>query len=166
MTKHKTGTRKESQTQTPSDVSMKTKTPFTGGCLCGAVRYECTAETVQMLECHCADCQHFTGGAGMSGVIVPTKAVFVVKGAPRFYSAPSSAGGNIHRGFCSDCGSPVLAKFDRAPHVYGIPAGSLDDPSWFQPQVYMWTSDAQPWHQMDPAVPKYPEYPPFTTNPK
>jgi hypothetical protein len=43
---------------------------------------------------------------------------------------------------------------------FGINAGSLDDPSWFRPQMQIFTSEAQPWDQMDPALPKYEKYPP------
>ena len=44
--------------------------------------------------------------------------------------------------------------------IVGINAGSLDDPSWFQPQYDIFTSDAQSWDQMDSAIPKYEKYPP------
>jgi len=45
----------------------------------------------------------------------------------------------------------------------GILAGSLDDPSWFHPQMDIFVSDAQPWDQMDPAIPKFEQYPPTPT---
>ena len=35
---------------------------FTGGCVCGAIRYECDAEPIMMFKCHCRDCQHVSGG--------------------------------------------------------------------------------------------------------
>jgi len=41
-----------------------------------------------------------------------------------------------------------------------IRTASLDDPSWFNPQVDVWTSDAHPWDQMNPALPKFEKYPP------
>jgi len=133
--------------------------PFTGGCACGAVRYECSAEPIRMLQCHCRDCQRSSGGAGVSAVVVPAGALKVVKGTPRYYATSSARGGSIHRGFCTDCGSPVLAKFDAAPELMGIRAGSLDDPGWFHPSLDMWTSDAQPWDFMNPDLPKFAEYP-------
>jgi hypothetical protein len=39
----------------------------------------------------------------------------------------------------------------------GIRAGSLDDPSWFEPTADVWTASAQPWDVMDPRVPKFPK---------
>ena len=42
----------------------------------------------------------------------------------------------------------------------GVLAASLDDPSWFQPEMDVFVSEAQPWDQMDPAIPKFGQYPP------
>ncbi len=36
---------------------------FQGGCVCGAVRYECSGEPIATFNCHCRDCQHLSGGA-------------------------------------------------------------------------------------------------------
>ena len=48
------------------------------------------------------------------------------------------------------------------PQFVGILASTLDDPSWFRPQMDIFVSDAQPWDQMDPAIPKFAQYPPPT----
>jgi hypothetical protein len=114
-----------------------------------------------MINCHCRDCQRSSGGPFVSAVIVPMEALKLLQGSPRYYASSSEAGGSIQRGFCTECGSPLLAKFDAAPHLIGIRTASLDDPSWFKPEADMWTSDAQPWDHMDPAVPKFEKYPPF-----
>jgi hypothetical protein len=68
-------------------------------------------------------------------------------------------GGKTHRGFCPQCGSPIQAASDSAPHLVAIRTASLDDPGWFNPQVEVWTSDAQPWDQMNPASPNFEKYP-------
>jgi len=52
-----------------------------------------------------------------------------------------------------------LVKTDPNPHVVAIRTASLDDPSWFNLQMDVWTSDAHPWDQMNPALPKYERYP-------
>ena len=48
------------------------------------------------------------------------------------------------RGFCPDCGSPIQVKTDSEPQIVAIRTASLDDPSWFTPQMDAWTSDAHP----------------------
>jgi hypothetical protein len=55
-------------------------------------------------------------------------------------------------------------EFDERPTGFvGVTAGSLDDSSWFQPQMDIFVSDGQPWDQMDPAIPKFEQYPPQPT---
>jgi hypothetical protein len=137
------------------------KIPFNGGCACGAIRYECSVEPVRMVQCHCRDCQRFTGSAFVAAAIVPMDALKLSQGTPRYYRTSSSRGANfyVHRGFCAECGSPVVTKFDSGPHLIGIHAASLDDPGWFRPVFNMWTSDAQPWDCMDTSLPKFERYP-------
>src|SRR5436309_12512765 len=90
-------------------------TPFSGGCACGAVRYESTAEPVMMLHCHCRGCQRSSRGPFSSIVIVPKEAFKLLQGSLRFHASPSHAAGKTHRGFCPDCGSPIVAKPDSGP---------------------------------------------------
>ncbi|MFO1498676.1 MAG: GFA family protein [Verrucomicrobiota bacterium] len=136
--------------------------PFTGGCVCGAIRYECSAEPILTFKCHCRDCQQVTGGGFVAGLLVAAAAFRLTKGQLRYHFTPSAAGGRHKRGFCADCGSRLTgAESDlRATGFVGVTVGSLDDPSWFRPQMDLFVADAQPWDQMDPAIPKYPLYPP------
>ena len=133
--------------------------PFFGGCACGAIRYQSTAEPVMMLHCHCRDCQQSSGGPFSSFVIVPKEAFKLIQGALRFHASPSEAGGLNHRGFCPDCGSPIQSSPDSVPDLVAIRAASLDDPGWFNPQAEVWTSDAQPWDHINPALPQFEKYP-------
>lgn len=138
------------------------KAPFSGGCTCGAIRYECAAEPVAMIKCHCRYCQRATGGAFAPAVLVPTDSFKLTRGTPRYYLTPSAAGGRHQRGFCADCGSRLTGgeNPDRQTGVVGVNAGSLDDPGAFLPEMDIWVSDAQPWDHMDPKLPKFETYPP------
>lgn len=133
--------------------------PFSGGCACGAVRYECTAEPVLMLHCHCRDCQRSSGGPFSSFVVVPAGAFRLVQGSLRFHASPSEMGGETHRGFCPECGSPIQVRPDAIPHIVAIRTASLDEPAGFEPQMDVWTSDAHSWHPMNPALSKFEKYP-------
>ena len=132
---------------------------FSGGCGCGAIRYESTAEPVLMLHCHFRDFQRSSGGPFSSFVILPTEALKLLQGALRFYDSPSQAGGKTHRGFCPECGAPIQVMTDSQPQIVAIRTASLDDPSWFNPQMDVWISDAHSWDQMNPALPKFEKYP-------
>jgi hypothetical protein len=136
------------------------KIPFTGGCACGAIRYECTAKPTVMVKCHCRDCQQLTGGGFLPAVLVSSEAFRLTRGQLRYHFTDSLAGRKHKRGFCADCGSRITgAEFETGDSV-GITAGSLDDPSWFHPQMDVFVSDAQPWDQMDLPIPKFQQYPP------
>lgn len=134
-------------------------TPFTGGCACGGIRYQTAAEPVLMLHCHCRDCQRSSGGPFSSFTIVPKDAFRLLQGSLRFHDRPSEAGGETHRGFCTNCGSPIVVTTDSQPQIVAIRTASLDDPSWFKLQMEVWISDAHPWDQMNPALVKFEKYP-------
>ncbi len=143
----------------------KTPIPFTGGCACGAIRYECTAEPIMMFKCHCRDCQHVTGSGFAPGILLPSGAFRLTRGQLRYNLTPSIRRGKHKRGFCPECGSRITGgefEGEESPFV-GILAGSLDDPSWFRSQMDIFVADAQPWDQMDPAIPKFEQYPPIAT---
>ncbi|HEU5245791.1 MAG TPA: GFA family protein [Candidatus Udaeobacter sp.] len=94
-----------------------------------------------------------------SFVIVPADAFTLLQGSLRFHDSPSDAVGKTHRGFCPDCGSPMAVKSDSVSHIIAIRTASLDHPSWFNLQMDVWTSDAHPWDQMIPTLPKFEKYP-------
>ena len=135
---------------------------FTGGCACGAVRYESSMSPLMAGTCHCRDCQRESGGFGAPALFVPQAALHVT-GEVKYHEITADSGNSIRRGFCPTCGSPLFGKPAVMPDVVGIRAGSLDDPSLFQPSMDIFTASAQPWDYMDPEIPKFakaPEQPP------
>jgi len=134
-------------------------TPITGGCACGAIRYECTAEPVVSVHCQCRDCQRFSGTGHLSIMIVP-KAAVTLTGEPTFYETVGDSGHAVDRGFCPRCGSPVVGRYAGFPDAVGLAAGCLDDPARFQPSVVIYSRSAIPWDVMDPALPTVAKMPP------
>ena len=132
-----------------------------GGCACGAIRYLCTGTPIASFNCHCRSCQRFSGSAFMSGVVVPADTFRLTRGEPTYYVRAGGSGGEISRGFCAKCGSPVTALLSRMPVLMGIAASSLDDPASHKPMFDMFTAEAQPWDHMDPNLPKFPGAPPL-----
>jgi len=124
---------------------------ISGGCACGAIHYECNADPVVMLNCHCRDCQRASGSAYAAVVAVPKSAV-QVRGEPRYYKVVGKA---IERGFCPTWGSQLTVKLERLPDILGLQAGSLDDPSIYRPTMDVFTSSAQPWDHMNPNIQKH-----------
>jgi hypothetical protein len=132
----------------------------TGGCLCGAVRYESTGDPVFSLQCHCRDCQRQTGSAYIAAMRVPAAGFRITKGAPKQYVSTSDGGNRVTRAFCGDCGSPIYIQVSTRPDLVGLRVGTLDDPSEFHPEADIFVKSAQPWDHMNPALPKYDTYPP------
>lgn len=130
---------------------------FFGGCVCGAIRYECDTDPIMMFKCHCRDCQHVSGGGYSAVLLFPRESVRLIKGALQQYATQSMAGGENVRGFCSNCGSRISGG--KSPDSVGILAGSLDDPSLFHPTMDIQLADAQPWDLLDPGTQKFDRYP-------
>jgi hypothetical protein len=134
--------------------------PRTGGCLCGAIRYESAGDPVFALQCHCRDCQRQSGAAFVAAIRVPAAGFRITQGTPRRYVARADSGNDTTRMFCGDCGSPLFVQVSTRPDLVGLRVCSLDDPSGFTPEADIFVKSAQPWDFMNPAVPKYLTYPP------
>lgn len=133
---------------------------LTGGCLCGAIRYSINAEPVMSGACHCRDCQYASGGSAAFVMIFPKSAVRLTKGTPRSYSSLAESGNRVRRSLCESCGTPLFGENESTfAGFVAVRVGSLDDPSVFRPIGHAWTSSAQPWHSIDPALPKWEKNP-------
>lgn len=135
-------------------------TQITGGCACGAVRYECSAEPMMAGHCQCQSCQKATGGGHASAFMVPSEAV-TVTGKVKEYNRLGDSGQMVSRVFCPVCGSPIYGKSAAIPDGITIMAASLDDPTRFKPAMVIYSKSAQAWDHIDPELPKFPEMPPM-----
>ena len=133
---------------------------FTGGCLCGRVRYECSADPLFMGNCHCRDCQKASGGAYEPDIGLPAAALKIT-GAVKYYDGKADSGNTLSRGFCPECGASLFGKTSAMPDLAMITAGSLDDPSLYKPTLDIFTSSAQPWDHMNPVLAKFLKMPPM-----
>ena len=74
---------------------------LTGGCQCGAVRYEATGESIGHALCHCEGCRASAGAPAVGWMMFPEDSVKVTKGEPKSYNSSGSA----YRHFCENCGT-------------------------------------------------------------
>lgn len=131
-----------------------------GGCLCGQIRYEIFEEPSRFFSysCHCRECQYITGGPPNSAIYMP-KTITITKGKPCFYSSKSDFGTTITRFFCGKCGTHLYGESERFAKSTVIKVGTLVDPSIFKPTTNVWVSFTQPWHYIDPDLPKFDKAP-------
>ncbi len=134
-------------------------TVFTGGCLCGAVRYQSSEEPVLGGHCYCTDCRK-TSGTGHGSHIVLPEAAFSISGDVTFYDAPTDTGNTVSRGFCPTCGSAVYSTNSGMPGMVFPRASSLDDLEVFKPQMNVYAHRAASWDKLDPSVPSNDGRPP------
>jgi len=132
---------------------------FSGGCLCGDVRYESTVDPQLAGHCHCIDCRKSSGTGHCTHVGIP-RAAFEVTGEVKFYAHPADSGNMISRGFCPTCGCAIYSINSGMPELVFPRASSLDDPELIQPQVVVYASRAPSWDFVDPDLPSFPEMPP------
>lgn len=127
---------------------------YTGGCACGAIRYQIATEPFMAFHCQCRSCQKATGTGHASAMAFPRAAATVI-GEPKFYESPADSGNLSRRGFCPNCGSLVVGGTSGIPEMLAVFAGSLDDPARFVPQAVIYHSRAQAWDTVDPALPQF-----------
>jgi hypothetical protein len=105
---------------------------LSGGCACGAIHYECSADPVVMLNCHCRDCQQASGTAYAAIVVVPKSAV-QIRGEPRYHKVVGQVGKAIERGFCPNCGSQVRIHRSIDPRWTSSPLARSRGIIWIPP---------------------------------
>lgn len=135
-------------------------TTYTGGCLCGAVRYEIAAEPIMAGHCQCRDCQRHTG-TGHASMIAFPKAAIRMTGEPKFHACKADSGNTVRRGFCAECGSSIMGGTSGMPDMMMIAVGTLDDPGVFKPQMAVYASRGSAWDHLDPGLPRFPLMPPM-----
>lgn len=115
-----------------------------GGCLCGAVRYRAEAEETLHYLCHCSDCRRYGGGPYHAAIVVAASAL-EISGEPRVYTCRADSGRTIARYFCGDCGGHLFTSPWPEATRFSVKAGTLDDPSQFQPAHQIWRQSRQAW---------------------
>ena len=68
---------------------------LTGGCHCGAVRYEAEGAALTHALCHCNDCRRSAGAPMVGWTMYRLDAVKVTRGAPKVYASSELAEGTF-----------------------------------------------------------------------
>ena len=129
--------------------------PYTGGCACGAIRYEISAEPLVMNDCQCHDCQHTSGTGHGSYLTFPSRNDVKVTGTAAHWDMVADSGNVKTRAFCPACGSPVYLTFAAMPDFFTVHAASLDDPARYKPQMVTYRARGHAWDVVDPALPTF-----------
>jgi hypothetical protein len=122
-----------------------------GGCLCGALRYELTGAPDFAGFCCCGDCRKATGSGYIGFLSYPRDRVRF-SGPPLTYGSPSASGRIALRNSCPVCGGLVFGGDLAESANFTIYAGSLDDPSLFEPTMAIFDRDRPAWVVLPPDI--------------
>ena len=132
---------------------------LTGGCYCGAVRYEAEGEPMMMAQCHCRECQYITGGSPNVFVAMSPDGFKYTKGGPKQFTRKDLEK-PVTREFCAECGTHLVTRRPGLPAVI-LKIGTLDEPaSYGSPKMAIYTCDKQTFHAIPEGIPSFEKLPP------
>ena len=135
---------------------------ITGGCACGAVRFEITADPVGGGICHCRACQYAAGGPPTYVLLAPKMAFKVTKGEPKVYTSKGDSGADVGRAFCAECGTPLQVRVDHQPETVDFPVATLDAPDAIAPEFHIFWGSKVAWFNPGDDLPKHNQFRPDT----
>ena len=130
--------------------------PVTGGCQCGAVHYRLTASPLTVYNCHCKDCQRFSGAGWSMSMIVQDADFELVRGDLVQYSRTAESGNAVIMNFCANCHGWIWND-PMNPGLKVVRAGTLDDMDWAAPIGNIWTASKAAWAHIDPTHANFPK---------
>ena len=133
--------------------------PLTGGCQCGAVRYELAAAPMPPLICHCRECQKQTASAFGMTLPVLRKHLRVTSGELKLWRRRADSGRELRCYFCPDCGTRLYHSSSMGPEFWHLKSGTLEDTSWLEPVAQVWAKSAQAWLKSAIDSPSFPGQP-------
>ena len=133
----------------------KKQMPITGGCLCGAIRYESSEAPVEAGTCYCRTCQKSTGSAFMVIASFSRTALRFTRGEPKLYRSSSV----MDKGFCPNCGSLLFDQYlvrspGFNPDMVFIQLGTLDHPEAVSINWHYGVETQLPWVHFDDDLPR------------
>ena len=126
--------------------------PYTGGCQCGAVRYEISAEPVAAYVCHCTECQRQSGSAFAMAIRVPNEHFRLTRGALKSFVRTAPSGRTMECSFCPDCGTRIYHVPEHFKDQKSVKPGTLDDARWVKPTHHLFVRSALPWVRIPDGV--------------
>jgi hypothetical protein len=123
-----------------------------GGCLCGAVRFKCEGELLNVRICHCRNCQKAMGSPFFARALFEQSALTIEGETARY---PTSE--QLDRVFCPKCGTRLFSWRKVGATRAGVALAAFDDRNAFAPTAHMWVTEKLDWVRLDDGLPCYPE---------
>lgn len=127
---------------------------LTGGCHCGAIRYELDGDPLHggQTLCHCADCRRCSGAPMVGWAMFPEDAFTLIQGDPREYASSEHG----RRWFCGTCGSGLFYRDAHdQPGMVDIQAATLDDPDAIPAVAHIQVAERVRWMKQAGQLPEF-----------
>ena len=134
--------------------------PIEGGCQCGAVRYRMTGPPLTIYNCHCKDCQRFSGATHAMSMVVARERIELIGGVLAAYEKTADSGRVARMQACAVCGTKVWNEPASSRGILILKPGTLDDMSWAEPVGNIWTAGRAPWVAIDEHLVNFEGQPP------
>ena len=134
--------------------------PVAGGCQCGAIRYTLNGPPLAVYNCHCKDCQRFSGGTHTMSMVVNRELLQVTEGRLKPREKVAASGRIAVTMRCGECGALIWNEPLSAPELRILKPGTLDDMSWAVPVGNIWTGSRAPFAAIDETLINFEGQPP------
>ncbi|HEY0104717.1 MAG TPA: GFA family protein [Rhizomicrobium sp.] len=124
---------------------------FTGGCLCGALRYEAQGAPPFAGYCFCTDCRKASGSGFIPFMGFAATAISFTGQAVQ-HRLKHADGREAVRNFCAACGGLVFGGVVGQDAMHTVYAGTLDDPTRFKPVMAIFNRDRPEWVPLPPGL--------------
>ncbi|MBG6290444.1 MULTISPECIES: GFA family protein [Pseudomonas] len=124
-----------------------------GGCLCGAVRFEIDGELAPVQVCHCSQCRKAQGGPFATNIPVDRAAFRLLGGESQLGEYRATA--DKKRVFCRTCGSPIYSARDALPETLRVRAGTLDEPVRTKLEAHYYVASRASWWPLEDNLPRH-----------
>ena len=132
---------------------MNTEMRMSGGCMCGAVRYEARGEPFSVAHCHCHSCRKHTGAPVVTLAGYKKEQVSFSGEARRSYESSPGA----LRAYCGHCGSPLTWEGDGGDlgPIIELHLSTFDEPEALVPTAHAFYPERLPWFDIADDLPRY-----------
>lgn len=131
---------------------------YTGGCLCGAIRFEIHGPIRDIVYCHCSRCRKAQGSAFAANGVVAADHFKIVRGADQLSAYEATPGES--KLFCKTCGSPMLSRSTAAPQRVRVRLGTIESDIDERPQAHIFVTSKANWDRITDDLPQYAAYEP------
>ena len=123
-----------------------------GHCLCGKTHFRCFQPPIMSGNCHCRDCQRWTGSSFATIVIFKKLNVKIIRDRFQTFVHVGGSGKSVFRKFCIECGSSIFTEYEVTPDLIAIMGGTLNHYNLFPPQWDIYVRSKQPWVKLAPQL--------------